>query len=354
MRHPSQMRTGESGISAKSRDTYIRLKSGVSLTQRAVGFALGLPTRALLLNEPLHAQIISAFKSERGSQEIARSLLCEVEEVNALAEQIIEAGFADEVTAFSSSKSLDLSESIISVRTAIERSLIAHRSGVRDGGAKEFEGRESTTILISGENRLARHLLVALQASGFSQTRLIARAHQSPRINGSDLCGTVVRSGDIGKLRSEFTAELIRGSAISRSELLAKPNPDLIISTIPIEWDYVQRWMSEGSTHLHINQLIGPEIEVGPLVIPGATPCLRCVALSKKESAGSEFHQSSRSEMPSAAGSFIAGLIALSLCEYFATGQSPLRSSSQWYDLLNPLRPPEVRHWNFHPVCGCR
>ena len=331
----------------------LRLKSGVSLTPRGEGFALGLPTRALLLTEGLHIQIVRSFNGEFGTHEIARALLCEVAQVNSLAFQIIDEGFADELASPLSTKSLDLSESIIAARMGSELSLISHRPGRSDGGSEEFNSRESATILISGENRLARHLLVALQASGFSQARLISRGHQNPRINGGDLCGVVVRSGDIGKLRDEFTAELIRGSAISRSQLLAKPNPDLIISTIPVEWDYVQRWMSEGSTHLHINQLVGPEIEVGPLVVPGSTPCLRCVALTKRENGVSELHQSSRSEVPSAVGSYIAGLIALCVAEYFATGQSPLRASSRWYDLLDPLRPPEVSHWNFHPLCGC-
>jgi hypothetical protein len=182
---------------------------------------------------------------------------------------------------------------------------------------------------------------------------LIARAHLPHQISPEDVCGVVVKPEDIGKLREIFTQDLIRGAQISKPEVDSGTSPDLIISTVPIEWDYIQRWMSEGSIHLHINQIIGREIEIGPLVIPGRDPCLRCARLTKRDNGTDVSYEYIRSEAPTAAISYISGLIALAIGEYFATGQSPLRATSRWYDLLTPLRAPDIRHWNFHPECGC-
>ena len=339
---------------AKQALAFIRLKSGVSLTPTGGDYLLALPSHGLLLTQGAQIQMARAFTGRNSTLEIAAGLSCEVAAVGEFVELLQSHGFVDELGEPIFEGTDDLSEQLITSRGVTERALLTHRAGSRDGGAEEFQDREAATILISGENRLARNLLVGLQASGFTNTRLISRAHLPARLTGADICGLAVRASDIGKLRREFTAELIRNSQIARGQQVAKPFPDLIISTVPVEWDYVQRWMSEGSRHLHINQIVGQEIEVGPLVIPGATPCLRCVALIKRDNGASVGHESLRTELPSAAVAFISGLVALAVGEYFATGVTPFHAASYWYDLLNPLRAPEVRHWNFHPECGCR
>jgi hypothetical protein len=249
---------------------------------------------------------------------------------------------------------MDVSEELKSLRSSDERASISHRPGVIDGGERELQLRGESTIIISGENKLARNLLVILQASGFTHTRLISRSHLSLQIGTEDVCGIAVRTADIGKKRSEFTDELIRSAQYARGDSVAKSKPDLIISTIPLEWDYVQRWMSEGSIHLHINPIIGHHIEVGPLVIPGVTPCLRCVTLIKRDAGIPTDLEFVRAGVPSATIAMIAGLITLVVSEYIATAKSTLIGSSYWFDLLRPLRAPEQRHWSFHPECGCQ
>ena len=261
---------------------YLRLKSGVTLTRAGQRFYLGLPTRGLMLEDGLQIQLARALDGAHRVNELAASLHCSINEIDAFAELLLSADLLDLAEINPKQATLDLSARVIEVRRGIERAPLAHRSGVHDGGISELRAREEATILISGENRLGRHLLTALQASGFTHTRLISRVGVTPRIEGEDFCGIVVRAGDIGKLRGEFNEELIRSAQIARGQTVAKSFPDLIISTVPLEWDYVQRWMSEGSAHLHIHQIVGREIEVGPLVLPGLTPCLRCVALTKR------------------------------------------------------------------------
>lgn len=333
---------------------YARLKSGVSLTASGDAHYLGLPTRGFILTDPLQVQIVRALNGQRTLQEIALGLLCEPDTVNTFTDLLVEEGVLDLRSAPFDSAEADLSKQFKAHREASEQELLTHRSGVFDGGQNELINRGRTTILISGENRLAHNLLVALQSSGFTQSRLITRAHLPTRIVANDVCGIAVRASDIGKNRQDFTKELIRNSQIAQQEQGVKNNPDLIISTIPIEWDYVQRWMSEGSVHLHINPLIGPHIEIGPLVIPGQTPCIRCVTLIKRENGTVVDREFIRNELPSAAVAFLSGLITLAVAEYVATGSTPLQAASFWYNLLNPMAEPEIRHWTFHPTCGCR
>ncbi len=347
-RHPSHMALARTGFD------YLKLKSGVALTPTSDGYLVGLPTHGLHISSGLAVQIVRSFDGRRSVQEIARGLICDSSTVCEFADLLASQGLVETGPSPLPVASGDLSEQIISARSEIERGLLTHRPGISDGGSAEFRARAAATILISGENRLAHNLLVALQASGFTNTRLISRAHLPPRITGIDVCGITVRNSDIGKNRVEFIDELVRGSRIARGEQVAKADPDLIISTGPIEWDYVQRWLSEGSPHLHINPAIGREIEVGPLVLPGVTPCLRCVTLTKRDNGTSSRFEFIRSELPSAAAAYISGLIALAIGEYCATGLTPLRAASHWYDLLEPLRPPDIRHWNFHPECGCQ
>lgn len=333
---------------------YARLKSGVSLTSVGDRHYLGLPTRGFILTDPLQLQIVRTLNGRLTLQEIARGLLCQPDTVTVFTDLLVEEGLLDLRTEPFNSPRADLSQQLKAHREASEHELLTHRIGVHDGGQNELLIRARTTILISGENRLARNLLVALQSSGFTQSRLITRAHLPARIVGEDVCGIAVRMSDIGKNRKDFTQELIRNSQIAQQEQGAKIKPDLIISTIPIEWDYVQRWMSEGSVHLHINPLIGPDVEIGPLVIPGSSPCLRCVTLIKRENGTVVDREFIRNELPSAGAAFVSGLITLAVAEYVATGSTPLQGASFWYNLLNPMSKPEKRHWTFHPKCGCR
>ena len=333
---------------------YPRLKSGVSLSDLGAQYFLGLPTRGIMISESLQVQIVRTMDGQRTLRAIAAGLMCDVDEVSFLASLLLSEGFIDLESVPRELMSADLSQQLKLQRESAEQALLSHRVGVHDGGRDEFAIRARASILISGENRLARNLLVSLHASGFTQSRLISRANLPSQSVGGDVCGIAVRTSDIGKDRLDFTKELMRNSQITRNSEGAKPKPDLIISTIPIEWDYIQRWMSEGSTHLHINPLIGPDLEVGPLVVPGQTPCLRCVTLIKRENGTVVDQEFVRGELPSASVAFVSGLITLAVGELFAPGTSPLQASSFWYNLLAPMRPPERRHWSFHPKCGCK
>jgi len=350
----------------------IRLKSDVTLRPLGARHFLGLPHRGIFIDDPLHLMIARQLDGSQSAGHIATGLKCERSAVDSFIGVLMESELIDFLDPLKEgerkSSPKDFNQQYIATRKAPELALASHRPGNFDGGNFEFDNRAQATILISGENRLARNLLIALHASGFTQTRLIPRARLSRRIEPDDVCGIVVQSADIGRSRDEFMKEVIRNSQITKGAGLetvspegsnalayvAKSKPDLIISTVAIEWDYVQRWQSEGTRYLHLNTLIGGTLEVGPFVIPGQSPCLRCVTLTKRENGIDTQMEFIRKEVPTAVAIYMAGLLTLAVSQYFATGNCDLIASSLWYDMHNPMRAAEQRYWSFHSSCGCR
>jgi len=352
-------------------NSYPRLKSGVAVRKRrsshssshtsAEEFFVGLPTRGISLFSPHTELVLRAFTGQHTTSHIAASLKLELREV----EEIQDALELCELIEFwpkgIATPGDGVGDQHRTWQAEIQRDLITHRAGARDGGVREMALRSEFTILISGENRCARTLLTLLQSMGIIHTRIITRGQLAARVDSYDVCGVTTRMSDVGKKRSDFHQELIRESELPRTshafgladQSAAKSSPDLIISTIPVEWDYVQRWMSEGSAHLHINSLIGGSIELGPYVVPGVSACLRCVALTQRDARIPLGDQSLRKELPASVSAYVAGVVAAVVGELIATGTTPLLGSSIWLNLLQPLAETERRYWQRHPECGC-
>ena len=264
-----------------------------------------------------------------------------------------------------------------SERIAPEHQLFTWRDSTSDGGESEVDARKDFTILIFGQNRLARAILANLQASGFSQSRIISPIAQAgARITARDICGITTRPIDIGRKQSEFHKEIAltsqltqyqppfislnRGDGSSQSAGGEK-SVNLLISTTAATSDYVQRWISEGIPHLQISQPTTHSLEIGPLVIPGECACLNCVQLHRRDflppfislaALGPLVYPRGR-ELTSASTSFAAGVITPYICEFAVRGSSSLKGHSLTIDLLEPLHDIRHHHWNIHPECGC-
>ena len=196
-----------------SESAYLHLKPGITLAKRGESYTLGLPTRGLLIDQPLQVQMIRSLSGRQSLREISRGLMWELAPLMLFARTLVDAGCVDASLLPlepASPKHGDLSAELIRARTTSELTLLTHRNSEGDGGKDEFANRAKLRILISGETRLARHLLIAMHASGFTSTRLIARAHLPHRLTPDDVCGLVVRPEDIGKLRAAFTDDFIR------------------------------------------------------------------------------------------------------------------------------------------------
>ena len=236
--------------------------------------------------------------------------------------------------------------------------------------------RQRYSIIIFGHNRLALTIFTLLQASGFNQIRLIDRSisrgkASSIQIAPDEVCGLGIRGSDVGVRRELLIADLARNSRlVVGDEKIFPVQPDFIISTQGIAQESLQRWMSEEIAHLAISNLVENRIEIGPIVIPGKSPCLNCLKLWRAEQFPhhQEFELIStinNLEMPSAQVAAISGMVAIAVIEYFAalevgsnsTGKN-LIGVSRVLDLFDPMNPDNSAntnsYWQPHDLCGCQ
>lgn len=250
-------------------------------------------------------------------------------------------------------------------RVTPEHQLFTWRTDTSDGGESEVALRKEFGIFIFGQNRLARSLLAHLQASGFSQTKIISPVSRgAKRIVARDICGITVRQSDLGVKESDCHREIIAQSQLIHGSNVDRPIHEsvaLAISTSAATSDYVQQWISEGIPHLQISQPTTHSLEIGPLVLPGLEACLNCVQLHRRDylppfigavALDNLMHKHGR-ELTAASTSFAAGVITPYICEFAARGSSSLISRSLTIDLLEPLHGITHHHWNVHPECGC-
>jgi len=237
----------------------------------------------------------------------------------------------------------------------------------------EIRGRAQFPIVIFGSNRLAFALLALMHASGFLQTSLInrqraLRSSQSRRPSQSRVSpmmatGLPVRRSEVGRLYSEVAGEVAQGAALHSLGLGVGAAPSneaaaLIIVTQFSPPENTQRWMSDGTPHLVISDWEGSTLTVGPLVLPGSTPCANCVDSTR--TAHNPYLPKVRmmqtlsepTEMPASLISLVSGAIALGVMEFYENSTSPWIAGSTEFDALDPCNP---RHnsWQFDSSCGC-
>jgi hypothetical protein len=271
------------------------------------------------------------------------------------------------------------SESSLSrARQEIEMVLASHRSD--DGGEIEWRARANFSVLITGDTRIARNLLPLLAASGFLRASLISEGHASVQLEMRDLNALTVTIDDLGKNKASHHRELIRKSQIGNLRTEIKGVPQLIIATSPPRPDEIQRWQSEQIAHIAVGALIGCDVEISPLVRPGTTPCLQCIALHKRDALPDDLHPltyniseagNAEFELPVGPAALIAAhLVAIAIDHSWRTlsrdrgrlgahgpegpeGPIDCHRISRVINLLEPIAAPRERRWNFHPECGC-
>jgi hypothetical protein len=238
-----------------------------------------------------------------------------------------------------------------------------------------IQNRSEKSILIFGENRLSHLIQTLLHATGFGPVKIINREsgfamgtgnrnsfHKDLNIKQEEIIGLAFRAEDVGANRAAILNEIRRSSALStantRTALTFPQVPDFIITTQVTHSDYAQRWMSEAIPHLQISGLIENFVEMGPLVVPGHSPCLRCIALAETEAnpiyqliaLGGSFEPAR--ELPAAGVAYIAGAAVLEVSNYFQSGKSQLIGAKASFDLLNTSGP-VLQYWAPHKRCGC-
>lgn len=116
--------------------------------------------------------------------------------------------------------------------------------------------------------------------------------------------------------------------------------------------------MSSNLPYLLINSLDATTMRIGPLVIPGKSPCVRCIELSQLEQSPL-LNQITKArifappqQLNIAATSQVAGMIAQSVLNYLDTGFSELIGTQVLVDTTHPCNPQHIT-FAINPACGC-
>jgi hypothetical protein len=251
--------------------------------------------------------------------------------------------------------------------------------------------RRNFSIIIYGRNRLALSLFAVLQASGFTLIKLTDRfgstsQDSAVQIEPSEVCGLAIRGSDVGLRKALVLADLARNSQLFPVEKLEFPTkPDFIISTESIPQETLQLWLSDEIAHFPISNLIENRVVLGPIVIPGKTPCLNCLTLWRSEQfphhnsfemlTALDNGEGKGLELPSAQVALLSGLVATHVIQYctLQNGTAKLIGATLAINLFDPidsgslanqnaladqdyLADEEIgyRYWQPHPACGCQ
>ena len=247
--------------------------------------------------------------------------------------------------------------------------------------------RRNFSIMIYGRNRLALSLFAVLQASGFALIKLTDRTNSASsesraQIEPDEVCGLAIRGSDVGLRKASVLADLARNSQLFPSQNVLFPElPDLIISTESIPQETMQSWLSENIVHLPVSNLIENRIVLGPIVIPGKTPCLNCLNLWQADQflhhnsfeilAALDSGEGKGLELPAAQVALLTGLITTQVIQYCTSvgiqnvinfkDAAKLVGATLAINLFDPLNSISLddetfgyRYWQPHTSCGCQ
>jgi bacteriocin biosynthesis cyclodehydratase domain-containing protein len=242
--------------------------------------------------------------------------------------------------------------------------------GALDGGVSIVNTRQNYLVEISGNNRVATLLYSLLLTSGLTQTRFTSTARgRNGAIGDLDI-------GIDGLTSAEFGFSFIANREERRREYSLFPldknanymdeasTPDIAIHCGDIDPEKLSLWMSYGQPFLHIPHPIGGRAEIGPFVIPGKSPCLRCVELAERDQSGVTSQRTLRRdetrEYPQIAAHAVAAIAAsqiVALCDAATISDGEVKSSELCGKVIfvdyQSLAQPQVVAIARHPLCGC-
>ena len=370
-------------------NSYPRLKNGIYIS-RASGeqessIYVATSTHAIEIFHAGARAIITALNGSQTPQEISEILSAPIELIDQVLTQLKDANFIDTVrntitlhnrfqsTIASRAKhtkdqTLDAAFSQLQKRLAPELSQATWLAGVNDGGVEILSNRQNFGVEIFGSSRTATLICSILLASGLTHTRIaLSSIQQHPTISDGDLGTGALRISDIGLNFRGRLEELSRewslfpvgsqGASIHTPPAELPPERTLRIIVGSYEPELIKHFMRDGQEHLLVGKLAGGVALCGPLVEPGITPCLQCLALAAEDRFG-RFHSQltasygTSEELPIAIAHQLAAITAHAVLRFVDTGESVLKGAQIHLNYLDPLTP-TLNHLSRHPRCQC-
>ena len=322
---------------------------------------------------------LAAMDGSRTCEELSGCLGVPLDEIENLVRELDEAGLIDTETSkisvhtrfhspnahrasHDSDDSHDGAVQQLQAKLAPELSLATWLANVRDGGNSTLSKRRDWQVSIFGDSRIATLLYGILLSSGISQTSLHGPhgPHGQRPIKESDLCAGFLHPGDIGHSYAIRTQELSRELSLfpPTKKIGEEESRKFMVVVGNTPADRVQEWISQGVPHLFIDTPDSASISIGPIVIPGQTPCARCIsmALDDQNPTWREISMlkltNPAKEVPVSVAHYIAGIAALELLGFIDEGRSLLIGGSARLDYRAPTVL-ERKTFTRHPACGC-
>lgn len=356
------------------------LKAGTMLLPHLTSTYVGRRDHGLEVSSPARAALPD-MDGTRTCDELSQDLGIPISEITALLRELDGAGLIDTErskisvhTRFHSPNanrashegddSNDGAVRALRARLFPELSFTTWLPDVRDGGVAAIGRRREWQVLIYGDSRIATLLYGILLSSGITSTSVFCTDLRK-RIGEEDLCAGFLHPSDIGLAYKTRMQELSRELSLfpmTKFPHGAKESQEglrkLAIAIGNVPADQVQEWMSEGVPHLFIEAPDSARISIGPIVIPGHSPCARCVSMALEDQnpawqeISMEKHLKPASEVPVALAHHIAGLAGLEVLRFIDEGRSQLIGTRASIDYHRPTVTAQ-QSFTRHPACGC-
>jgi bacteriocin biosynthesis cyclodehydratase domain-containing protein len=238
-----------------------------------------------------------------------------------------------------------------------------------DGGTSIVAARSLYPIVLSGRSRIITLLYSILLASGVTRVRFADRYRQ-PMVDSLDIGFGPISSEDLGLNFYERCESARRSTSLfpidssSRYDL-DTARPIAVIHYGDCDPEDLVEWSNQRMPHLVIHPPIGDEVVVGPMVVPGESPCIRCLSLYEIDNFG--FTRQERisinevGELPVVAAHYVAAITAAHILNFIdqrndSVGTSSTRNTSLGevtFINFQRLTEPQVVAIARHPLCGC-
>ena len=225
-----------------------------------------------------------------------------------------------------------------------------------DGALLALALRRDVQVLVVGAGRVGAPLAVALATAGVGAVDVVDDAVTRPQDTG--VGGLGLR--DVGRPRGQAARELVQHAAPSLSRLpVVRPDLVVLASGRDDVRDRARRLVLDGTAHLLVEVREATGV-VGPLVLPGRSPCLRCLDLTRSDL--DPAWPTLAQQLPAAGegdvgcdGPLALAVVAQAVMQALAVvdGTSVPATLGGTLEMALPDWRWRRRSWPLHPACGC-
>lgn len=223
-------------------------------------------------------------------------------------------------------------------------------------GARLVEARARRTVGVIGLGPTGLGVAAALASAGVGRVLL----DDDRPVRSSDVGPSGYRWGDVGSRRADVAVRVLRDVA-PRVAVDGDATPDLLVVVEHGAADPARATVLVGSGVPHLSVVVREaDTVVGPLVVAGEGPCLRCLDLHRTDvdpawptlvaQLGPGAARPDGPEVGVVAG--VAASLAAAAALGLVDGTARARPGTT-YEVALPDALPRVREWAVHPECGC-